>query len=173
MGLYNCTSDISSVNIIPINNNNVTDIDVITALSDGTDNRLVNAYTAKRWANCDVISLLVIVSQGTNTIGDWEDDWKSSGASRSGWLWSEDLYGVLSDDSIEITPVFDIGNNEVVSVYALRIDDDVDQTVNGQTVHGGAVAIKFNGTIQNSSGIKVGLNLKKQRINVKSFNVIS
>lgn len=155
--------------MIAVNN----DIATVTALTNGNDNYVINAYTAKRWSNVDVISILTTASKGTDTIGTWVDDWTASGASRSGWLWDADLYGILDDDDIEIAPVFDMGNSEVVSLYAMRIDDDVDQTINGQTVHGGAVAFKFNGAIQANNGVKVGLNLKHQRTNVKNFTVIS
>lgn len=161
---------------------NVTDIEVIEELNNGNDHYVVNAYTVQRWSNCDVISLITHAAQGTNTIGLWEDGsaWKNYDPTvddptvyRAGWLWSADLYGILSDasikDNIEITPIFDMANSEVVNLYAIRIDDNV--PISG--VNGGAVAFKFNGAIYSSSGVNVGLNLKYQRTNVKNFTVIS
>ena len=155
--------------MIPVTN----DIATVTALTDGDDNYVINAYTAKRWSNVDTISIFTTASQGTDTIGTWVTDWKTSGASRVGWLWDSDLYGILSDDDIEIEPIYDVANSEVISIYAIRIDDDVDQTINGQTVHGGAIAFKLNNKIRSSGGVKIGINLKHQRTNVKNFTVIS
>lgn len=186
--------------MVPVTN----DIATLQALNNGNDNKVINAYTAKRWSNVDVISILTTAAKDTDTIGDWEDDWTEEGASREGWLWDIDLYEVLSDDSIELEPVFDIAGSELVNLYAYRIDDEVylevtpvgtenpstegwyelissvytltsDTTVqSGKTYYrgGGAVAFKFNSKIKNNSGIKVGLNLKHQRTNVKNFTVI-
>ena len=65
----------------------------------------------------------------------------------------------MSDDEVEIEPVFDIGGNEVVSLYAYRIDDHYDNSGS----YTGAIAFKFNGEIQNQDGIKVGVKIKRQR----------
>lgn len=162
------------------------DIDVLTNLTDGDDHYVVNAYSVQRWSNCDVTSLTTTAAQGTDTIGLWEPSptWKNYDPTvddptvyREGWLWAEDLYGILSDpnikDNIEVSPIFDIDSSEVVSLYAFRIDDNVPMTVGGNVVNGGAVAFKFNSTILSAGGVKVGLNLKHQRIQVKDFTVIS
>lgn len=128
--------------MIPINDTsvtpNVTDMEVMEALTDGDAHYVVNAYTVQRWANSSVTSLMTHIDQGTDTVGLWEDSytWKNYDPTtddptvyREGWLWSEDLYGVLSDpeikDNIEITPIFDMDKSEVVSLYAMRIDDGV------------------------------------------------
>ena len=197
-------SEVHGHDMIPVNN----DITTVAALTNGNDNYVINAYTAKRWSNVDTISLLTTATKGTDTIGTWIDDWKAAGASRSGWLWDKDLYDILNDDDIEIVPIFDVANSEVVSLYALRIDDEVYKAVtpagtenpqeegwyesdgqtpptytlttdtsiqSGKTYYdvGGAVAFKFNGKIKSNSGVKVGLNLKHQRTNVKNFTVLS
>ena len=151
------------------------DIGTLAGLTDGDDDYVVNAYTIKRWSNCDVRSLLTTVAQGVDTIGTWVDDWKASGASRVGWLWSADLYQVLEDGSgnpvldVEVAPVFLAAEDEVVGLYEMRIDDDVS---NGGTP-GGAVAFKFTGPIQDVAGAVVGVKLIKQRINVNNFTVLS
>ena len=153
--------------MIPVTN----DIATVAALTDGTDNYVINAYTAKRYSNAEVTTILTTASQDTDTIGYWtsDDSWKDPGASRSGWLWDAELYGVLSDNSIEISPVFDVSGSEAVGLYSMRIDDDV--TNNG--VNGGAIALKLTGPIQNALGVKVGINLKRQRTNLKNFTVLS
>ena len=124
--------------MIPYENSSheVVDIDTMAALtqSDAPYEYVVNAYTVQRWANCDVISLTAHINQGDDTIGKWEDNptWKNYDPAtdnprtyREGWLYSTDLYDVLNDDSIEITPIFDMADSEVVSLYAMRIDDKV------------------------------------------------
>jgi len=169
--------------MIPIldEHNNEIDIPTMKLLDDGDDNYVINAYTAKRWSNCDVITLLTTATRGTDTIGTWVSNWQAEGASREGWLWSSELHNVLKKSvtvgtsttevivtDVEITPVFDVSTSEVVSLYAYRIDDDV--TLNGTP--GGAVAFKFNHAIYSADGVKVGLNLKRQRINVLELTPI-
>ena len=136
------------------------DIATITALQNGNDNYVINAYSAKRWSNTDSITLLTTVAQGDDTMGTWEadDTWQTSGV-RTGWLCHSLLADILSDNDTEIELVFDIADSETVSAYAYRIDDHY--TVNGEPV--GGIAIKFNGTIQNASGVKVGVKLKHNR----------
>ena len=136
------------------------DIATITALQNGNDNYVINAYSAKRWSNTDSITLLTTVAQGDDTMGTWEadDTWQTSGV-RTGWLCHSLLADILSDNDTEIELVFDIADSETVSAYAYRIDDHY--TVNGETV--GGIAIKFNGAIQNASGVKVGVKLKHNR----------
>ena len=165
----NLYATVNGHTMIPVTN----DISQIAGLTNGNDNYVVNAYSTKRWANTDTITLLTTATQDTDTIGDWDDNWEESGASRSGWLWSADLYGVLSDDTIKIDPVHDLSKSEVISLYAYRIDDNISRTINGQTVNGGAVAFKFNNAVKSSTGIKVGLTLKKQRTQLKNFTVLS
>ncbi len=184
-----------------------TDVDTIAALSfaDASQEKVVNAYTIKKYANVDCITLLTTATQNTDTIGDWEADGTWQTGSRSGWLWDSALYNVLDDDDIEGEIIFDVGNSEVVSVYAYRIDDEVfnpvtpagtenpqdegwyelsgstyvlttDTTVqSGKTYYmsGGALAIKLNAAIQNPSGVKLGINLKRQRTQVSNFTVLA
>lgn len=149
------------------------DIATITGLQNGNDNYVINAYSAKRWSNAEVMTLFTTVAQGVDTVGQWDDNWTGSGASRIGWLWHSALHGILADDDVEITFVFDIASNgadsETVSVYAYRVDDDVQ---NGG-VDGGAIAIKLNGAIQNASGVKIGVNLKRQRTEVGNLTVLT
>ena len=114
------------------------DMDVLSTLTDGDSHYVVNAYSVQRWSNCEVTTLKAHIDQGTDTVGLWEDNptWKNYDPTtddptvyREGWLWDKKLYGVLSDpaikDYIEITPVFDMDKSEVVSLYAMRIDDGV------------------------------------------------
>ena len=135
------------------------DINTIKALANGDDNYVINAYTAKRWSNVDGLTLYTTAAKDTDTIGDWEDNWTSVGASREGWLWHSALHDILADDTIEIEPIFDVGGGEVVSVYAYRIDDDVQLS----GVDGGAIAIKLNAAITNPSGVKIGFKLSTNR----------
>ena len=149
------------------------DIATIKGLQNGNDNYVINAYSAQRWSNAEVMTLFTTVAQGKDTVGHWVDDWTTTDLSRSGWLWHSALHGILADDEVEITFVFDVNNNgadsEVVSVYAYRVDDDVQN--NG--VDGGAIAIKLNGAIQNASGVKIGVNLKRQRTEVGNLTVLT
>lgn len=143
------------------------DMEAIAALNNGNDNYVVNAYSVKRWANCDAKIVLTTASQDDTGIGVWNDDWDTDGI-RTGWLWSSDFYRILEDENgntvtdIEIIPVFDAGKSEAISLYAYRIDDNVS---NGG-VNGGAVAFKFNNAVQNANGVKVGLKLVHQRTEV-------
>ena len=146
------------------------DIATIAALSDGDDDLVINAYSAKRWSNTDCITLLTTVLQGNDTMGTWEDDsvWETSGV-RTGWLCHEALAGVLSDDDVEFSLVFDPANSETVSAYAYRIDDNYTITQDGVTKTVGGVAIKFNNAIQSAS-VKVGVKLKRSR--TQTINVV-
>ena len=137
--------------------------------ADNTDDNVNSLWGLKTWSNCDVLALLTTVEKNTDTIGTWVDDWKSAGASRVGWLWHSALYGVLSDDSVEIKPVFDVASEEVVSAFAYRVDDDV--TLNG--VHGGAIAFKLNMPIHSENGVKLGVKLIRQRTQVSNLTVLS
>ena len=146
------------------------DMAAIAALNNGNDNYVINAYSAKRWSNCDAKVVLALASQGDDGIGAWEAEGTWETGSRTGWLWSADLYHVINDGAtppttnydVEVMPVFDGGENETVSLYAFRIDDDVS---NGG-VDGGAVAFKFNAPIQSANGVRVGVKIINQRTDV-------
>ena len=150
------------------------DMNAIAALNNGNDNYVVNAYSAKRWSNCDAKIVLTTASQDDDGIGTWEDDATWETGSRSGWLWSADFYQILEDGNgnavtdIEVIPIFDIGNSEAVGLASYRIDDDY---TNGG-VPGGCVAFKFTGAIKNASGVKVGLKLVHQRTDVNDTGTI-
>ena len=142
---------------------------LVTKATDSTDDDYASGYAIANWSNCDAVELLATAAQSDDGIGTWADDWKGSGASRSGWIWDTTLYGVLSDDSVKIEPIFVIPEDEVVGLYAMRIDDSI---VNGG-VNGGAVAFKFTGEVQTASGIKVGVRLTKQRTKVKTVTPLT
>lgn len=146
---------------------------------DNTDDDVASAYVIANWSNCSVKMVLTTAAQGATGVGTWLDSGWESGT-RSGWLWSEDLYHVLDDGAtppnknydVELVPVFDIGENETVSLYAWRIDDDVTQVVGGVTKNGGCIAFKFNGEVQNADGIKVGVKIINQRTEVNDTGTI-
>ena len=151
------------------------DMAAITALNNGNDNYVVNAYSAKRWSNCDAKIVLTTASKDADGVGTWEDDATWETGSRVGWLWSADFYRILEDGSgnrvtdTEIIPVFDVGDSETVGLLSYRIDDNVS---NGG-VDGGAVAFKFTGAIQSASGVKVGLKLVHQRTDVNDGTILT
>lgn len=140
-----------------------------TNSQDITDNKVASTYAISNWSNAEIVTLYTTIPKDTDTVGTWVDNWKDSGASRSGWLWHSMLHDILSDDEVEIEFVFDVLGEEVVSLYAYRVDDDVQ---NGG-VDGGAIAIKLNGAIQNASGVKVAINLKRQRTQTGNLTVLS
>ena len=124
--------------MIPWTSGSDNDITALATLADGSEDKVINAFTAKRWANCDVLSLTATAPQGTNTMGLWEDvvTWKSYDPAtddplvyRKDWLYATELFGILSDpaikDNIEVEPIFDVASSEVVSLYAMRIDDEI------------------------------------------------
>lgn len=156
------------------------DMNAIAALNNGNDNYVVNAYSAKRWSNCDAKIVLTTASQNADGVGTWNADnvWETDGV-RTGWLWSADFYQILEDGNgnavtdIEVIPIFDIGNSEAVGLASYRIDDDYPQTINGVTVNGGCVAFKFTGAIKNASGVKVGLKLVHQRTDVNDGTILT
>lgn len=152
--------------MIAVNN----DIATIAALQNGNDNYVINAYSAQRWSNAEIVTLYTTVLQDTDTIGDWEEEgvWDGQSGSRSGWLWHSALHNILADDEVEISFVFDVAKSEVVSVYAYRVDDDV----TNDNVPGGAIAIKLNGAIQAENGVKLGVNLKRQRTQKDNLTVL-
>lgn len=161
------------------------DIDEVATVSyaDAQNSKKVaNIYTIQRYSNADIITLLTTVPRGTNTVGLWEDEdvWKNYDPStddptvyRAGWLWHESLYNILADNNIEIEPVFDIDKSETINLYGYRVDDNVPLQIGGNTVNGGAIALKLNGAVRAASGVKMGVNLKRQRTQLDDFTVIS
>lgn len=125
----------------------------IEALTDGDDDYVVNGYAIKQWSNTDDIQLLVAVSADDDGIGTWEDDddWETSGV-RTGWIQHASLHGILSDDDVEIEPVFKVpsGTENAVSLYAMRVDDAITGSLGG-------VAMKFNApiTANGYAGIRI------------------
>ena len=139
--------------------------------SNNTNDNVPSLWGMKTWSNCDVLTLFTTVPKDADTVGTWVDGdaWKNEGASRVGWLWHSAFHGILSDDDVEISFVFDNSTEEVVSVYAYRVDDDV--THDG--VAGGAIAFKLNYPIQHASGVKLGVKLTRQRTQVSNLTVLS
>jgi hypothetical protein len=147
---------------------NTPEADMIDEIANSTSSnqKVVSAYGVKNWSNCEVKNILVPVSQGVTGVGSWDDDWKTaSPLVRTGWVWHKELYQILKDGNnndvtdIKIEPVFLPADDEVVGLYAYRIDDDY--TLNGE--HGGCVAFKFTGKIQSANGTKVGVQLTHLR----------
>ena len=134
------------------------DISTIAALNNGNDNYVINAYSAKRWSNCDAIQILTAVSADDDGVGVWEDDATWESGSRTGWITHTALHGILSDDDVEIEPVFKITGGDAVGLFAMRIDDAV-------TASTGGVALKFTAPIT-ASGY-VGIKLKHLRTNTE------
>ena len=158
--------------MIPATQNDA-DVDTVAGLTwaDASDEKVINAYTAKKYSNTDTKFLYVQVPKGKNTVGVWNDDWKSTTV-RTGWMWHECLHGILSDDDIEIIPVFDMGHDETVNLYAFRVDDNVTKTVGTSTTTGGAIAFKFNGSIR-TNNLKVGVKLVHHRTETIECSTIS
>lgn len=139
--------------------------------ADNTSDKVPSLWGVKEWSNCDVLTLFTTVPKDADTVGTWVDGdaWKEAGASRVGWVWHSALHGIVDDDDVEISFVFKGDKEEVISVYAYRIDDDV---TNGG-VHGGAIAFKLNYPIQSNDGVKVGIKLTRQRTQVSNLTVLS
>ncbi len=156
--------------MLPDPTQNPDEDDVVNVVSGATDtnDNVPSLYGLKVWSNCDAIMLLVTVTQDTDTIGDWQDNWKDAGASRSGWLWHEALHGIISNNNIEFKEVFDISNEQVISIRGFHLDDDIQH--NG--VDGGAIAIKLNTPISTPTAI-LGIKLVKQRTKVGNFTVLT
>lgn len=129
---------------------------LITKASDPTDDDYVSGYAVANWSNCDAIQILTAVSVDDDGVGTWEDDDTWETGSRTGWITHSALYGILSDDDVEIEPVFKITGGDAVGLYAMRIDDAV-------TASTGGVALKFTAPIT-ASGY-VGVKLKHLRTN--------
>lgn len=139
-----------------------------TNSQDPTDDKVASTYAISNWSNAEIITLYTTIAKDTDTVGAWNDNWKTDGI-RTGWLWHSLLHDILSDDEVEIELAFDVSGEEVVSLYAYRVDDDVQNS----GVDGGAIAIKLNGAIQNASGVKVAINLKRQRTQTDNLTVLS
>lgn len=156
----------------------LTDLETIEALNSGTAEKVANAYSIKRWSNCEAKEVLTTAGKDDTGIGVWNDDWESTSV-RTGWLWSSELYQVLEDGNgntvldIDISPVFDIGKSETVGLLSYRIDDNYPRTIDGVTVNGGCVAFKFTGAIKSASGVKVGLKLVHQRTEVNDGTILT
>jgi len=167
------TPEDAGSDIAPVPSSGLTENDVVSAVNDaltidgGANEEVPSLFGMGLWANTDCIILMAQVDQSDDGLGAWNDNWKTDGI-RSGWLWDESLYQVLEDGNgnrrydIHIEPDFDVAEGEVVSLYSMRIDDDY--TLNG--VHGGCVAFKFNGEIQNTHAY-VGVKLTHLRTKYK------
>lgn len=153
---------------------NPTEADVVTWVKAAASNndQVPSLYGVQNWSNAEITTIIAHVDKDDDTIGVWNDDWESTSV-RTGWIWHKDLYNVLSDNEVEISIDFDVAGKEVVGLYAYRIDDNVTQTIDGQTVNGGAIAIKLTSPIQNASGVNVAVNLKRQRTNKVNATIIS
>ena len=140
--------------------------------ADDTDDEVASGYAIGNWSNATITTIVAHVDKDDDTIGVWNDDWESTSV-RTGWIWHKYLYNVLADNEVEISIDFDVAGAEVVGLYAYRIDDNVTQTIGGETVNGGAIAIKLTSPIQNASGVNVAVNLKRQRTNKVNATIIS
>jgi len=146
--------------------NNATYLPTMVANStDATDDKVASTYAISNWSNAEITTLIAHIDSGDDTVGVWNDAWKTDGI-RTGWVWHECLYDIVSDNEVEISIDFDVSGEEVVGLYAYRVDDSVSQTIDSQTVNGGAIAIKLTSPIQNASGVDVAINLKRQRTNL-------
>ena len=141
--------------------------DVVTWVkgASSTNDQVPSLYGVQNWSNAEITTLIAHIDSGDDTVGAWNDAWKTDGI-RTGWIWHECLYDIVSDNEVEISIDFDVSGEEVVGLYAYRVDDSVTQTIGGQTVNGGAIAIKLTSPIQNASGVDVAINLKRQRTNL-------
>ena len=144
---------------------NNTAITSLTAkATDSTDDDVASGYAIANWSNAEIITLVAHMDKDDDTVGTWEEsplDWKTTGV-RTGWIWHSCLYNIVADNEVEISIDFDVAGEEVVGLYAYRVDDNVQ---NGG-VNGGAIAIKLTSPIKNASGVNVAINLKRQRTNL-------
>lgn len=103
----------------------VNDIATVQALTDGDDNYVVNAYTAKRWSNVDRITIYTTLAQSKDTIGAWNDNWQEEVTpDRTGWIWDKRLYKVLQTNGIDFDIKFNPDKSENVSLAGWRCDDE-------------------------------------------------
>lgn len=159
--------------MLPTPSANLTEAQLVAQVqgASNTNDKVNSLWGTKTWSNCDILTLFTTVPKDADTVGTWVDGdaWKNSGASRVGWVWHSALHGIIDDEDVEISFVFKGDKEEVVSVYAYRIDDDV---TNGG-VQGGAIAFKLNYPIQSNDGVKVGIKLTRQRTKVSNLTVLS
>ena len=156
---------------------NTPEADMIDEIANAisSNQKVVSAYGIQKWSNCEAKNILVPVSQGDTGVGVWNDNWESEVTpDRTGWIWHKELYQVLEDGNgnpvtdIKVDQVFLANGKETVSLLGMRIDDDY--TLNGQ--HGGCVAFKFNGAIQ-ETGSKVGVQLTHLRTETYTGTIIT
>lgn len=136
--------------------NNTAIASLTSKATDSTDDDVASGYAIANWSNTDTITLLTQVNQGDDTVGTWEDDATWESGSRAYWLKHTALHGILSDDDVEISLVFDVADGEAISCLAYRVDDAITSSLGG-------IAIKFNAPVQNASGATVGVVLKRNR----------
>lgn len=151
---------------------NNTAITSLTAKAvDSTDDDVASGYAIANWSNAEIITLIAHMDKDDDTVGTWEEsplDWKTTGV-RTGWIWHSCLYNIVADNEVEISIDFDVAGEEVVGLYAYRVDDNVQ---NGG-VNGGAIAIKLTSPIKNASGVDVAVNLKRQRTQKFNATILS
>ena len=142
--------------------NNTAIASLTSKATDNTDDDVASGYAIANWSNTECILLLTTLSADADTIGAWTGTWKTeSPLDRSGWIWHECLYNIIADDEVEMRVVNGISGKEIGCLYAFRVDDNYPRTINGNTVNGGCMALKFNNTL--SAGTKVGIKLVRQR----------
>lgn len=129
-----------------------------TAIQDITDDEVVSAYGVGKWSNVDAINLVVQLSEGDDGVGTWEDEDTWESGSRTGWIVHSLLKDVLSDNSVEVNPVFIVpnGTSNAVSAYSMRVDDGITGSLGG-------VAIKLNAPIDVQTAY-VGVQIKRYRV---------
>lgn len=134
---------------------------VLGGVNPGANNNVPSLFGLGTWSNTDTMTLLTTVNQGDDTVGTWEDDATWESGSRAYWLKHTALHGILSDDDVEISLVFDVADGEAISCLAYRVDDAITSSLGG-------IAIKFNAPIQNANGATVGVVLKRNRTNTET-----
>lgn len=102
----------------------VNDIATVTALTDGDDDYVINAYTAKRWSNVDRVTIWTTVAQNNDTIGTWSDTWEDDPPVRTGWIYHKLLAGILTNNNVDYSIEFDPRNREPVTLAGWRVDDE-------------------------------------------------
>ena len=141
-------------------------------IEGGTNDDVISAFGVGKWSNLDGFKVLSgALSTGTDTIGTWEDDATWPTGSRVDWIWHSALYNILGDNDYDIEPIFELvsGKQTAIACLTYRFDDNVDQIIDGVTVHGGAFAIKLSAPIPaEQNNVKVGLMIKHNR--TKTFN---
>lgn len=159
--------------MIPTPDASVDESDVVSAVNGaltegGTNDDVMSAYGVGVWSNVKEYTLLAHVDAGDDTVGVWNDGWESENPKvRTGWIYHECLYHMLTNDDIKYEIDFDVASGESVGWYAHRIDDEVTITVTegGQTVtkNVGCIAIKLLNPVQTVGGIDVAVNVRINR----------